>query len=193
MKIVLAVPSYKQSVSVQTAYAWAQDAMTARDLGWQPILLWVDMTGIERARNMIIKQAEQAGARLVLMMDSDTFPVPLVGGLGHLWQTMQDHGAAVVGAAVPIRNGETMNCQPARPGETYAGQVGSAYLLVDLWRLRDLPRPWFECVLDDAGIEKAVGSDINFCRKVEAAGHKVIVDFSIQMAHHELTATATRF
>jgi hypothetical protein len=192
MKIALAVPAYKQLVHVQTAYAWAQDMANAIELGWRPMLLWADMTGIERTRNMLVRQAEQAGARLLLMCDSDTMPVPVDGGLKSMWQAMQDTGAAVVGAAVPIRNGDSMNCEPARPGEVYDGVVGTGYMLVDLWKLRDLPKPWFVCELDAAGIEKTVGSDIGFCRMVTAAGHRVVVNYALQMAHAEMSAVATR-
>jgi hypothetical protein len=193
MIIALAVPAYKQQVHVQTACTLAQDAMSAVEMGWRPMLLWADMTGIERARNMIVKQAEQAGARLLLMVDSDTMPVSPHGGLKHMWQAMTDTSAAVVGAAVPIRNGDRMNCEPARPGEVYPGVCGSAYLLIDLVKLRDLPRPWFRCELTDDGIDKAVGSDIWFCRHVQAHGHAVTVNFALPMAHAELVATATRF
>jgi hypothetical protein len=192
MIIALAVPAYKQTVHVQTAYAWAQDAMTAMEQGWKPLLLWTDMTGIERSRNMIVKQAEQAGARLLLMCDSDTMPVPVVGGLSSMWKAMSETGAAVVGAAVPIRNGDSMNCEPARPGEIYEGVVGTGYMLIDLVKLRDMPKPWFVCELDEHGIDKVVGSDIGFCRLVQNHGQKVVVNFALSMAHAESAAVATR-
>lgn len=193
MKIALACPSYQQRMHVASAVTWAQDAMTALELGWKPIVFWVDANSIEVARNLIVQKAIDADARLLLMMDSDTAPTLPQGGLAHMWKAMSDHGAAVVGAAVPIRGGTGMNCQPAEPGTTYPGHVGTAYELVDLWRLRDLPRPWFTVRLAEDGCSKAIGSDINFCRMVEAAGHKVIVNFALPMAHSETVATATRF
>jgi hypothetical protein len=150
------------------------------------------MTGIERSRNMIVKQAEQAGARLLLMCDSDTMPVPVVGGLSSMWKAMSETGAAVVGAAVPIRNGDSMNCEPARPGEIYEGVVGTGYMLIDLVKLRDMPKPWFVCELDEHGIDKVVGSDIGFCRLVQNHGQKVVVNFALSMAHAESAAVATR-
>jgi hypothetical protein len=192
MKIALAVPAYKQQVHVQTAHAWAQDMASAMEMGWRPMLLWTDCNSIEIARNTIVAQAMQAEARLLLMMDSDTMPVPLEGGLKQMWQAMSETGAAVVGAAVPVRNGSTMNCEPANPGEVYEGVVGTGYMLIDLWKLRDLPRPWFRCELDETGTTKALGSDIGFCRAVQSAGHRVVVNYRLAMAHAETVSTATR-
>jgi hypothetical protein len=192
VKICLAVPAYQQRIHVQTAHAWAQDMATAMELGWRPLLLWTDCNSIEVARNTIVKQALQADARLLLMCDADTMPVPLEGGLKSMWEAMGETGAAVVGAAVPVRNGDRMNCQPARPGEVYVGEVGTAYMLCDLHKLRALPRPWFKCEMAEDGLSKAVGSDIGFCRAVQSAGHKVVVNFRLAMAHAEQSAVATR-
>jgi hypothetical protein len=105
---------------------------------------------------------------------------------------MSETGAAVVGAAVPIRNGDSMNCEPARPGEIYEGVVGTGYMLIDLVKLRDMPKPWFVCELDEHGIDKVVGSDIGFCRLVQNHGQKVVVNFALSMAHAESAAVATR-
>jgi hypothetical protein len=190
MIIALAVPAYQQRIHVGTAMALAQDNATAMQQGWRPLLLWTDCNSIEVARNVIVKQAIDAGARLLLMCDSDTFPVE--SGLASMWQAMQDTGAAVVGAAVPIRNGDSMNCEPARPGEVYEGVVGTGYLLADLVKLRDLPRPWFRVELSEDGTSKSVGSDVGFCRAVQSAGLRVVVNYALGMAHAETVATATR-
>jgi hypothetical protein len=193
MICALAVPAYKQQVHIQTAYAWAQDMASAMEMGWRPLLLWTDCNSIEIARNTIVEQATQAGARLLLMCDSDTAPVSLEGGLKTMWSAMHETGAAVVGAAVPIRNGTGMNCEPAQPGEIYEGVCGTAYMLIDLVKLRDLPKPWFRCVMSETGTSKAIGSDINFCHLVRESGQKVVVNFALAMAHAEQSAVATRF
>ena len=192
MIIALAVPAYKQQVHIMTAYAWAQDMASAMEMGWRPLLLWTDSNSIEVARNLIVQQATQAGARLLLMCDSDTMPVPVAGGLKQMWSVMSETGAAVVGAAVPVRNGESMNCEPARPGEVYPGDVGTAYMLCDLHKLRNVPKPWFSVQLSEDGTSKAVGSDIRFCRLAREHGQSVIVNFALPMAHAETSAVATR-
>jgi hypothetical protein len=192
MIIALAVPAYRQQIHVQTACAWSQDLVTAMQLGWRPVQLWTDINSIEVARNTIVQQAERAGARLLLMCDADSMPVPPEGGLRSMWDAMSETGAAVVGAAVPIRNGDRMNCEPAKPGEIYDGVVGTGYMLVDLWKLREMPKPWFRVVLSDDGTTKAVGSDVGFCRDVQSAGHRVVVNYRLPMAHSETSAVATR-
>jgi hypothetical protein len=193
MKIALACPSYQKRMHTGSAYCWAQDAMTALEFGWRPVLLWVDANSIEVSRNLLVKQAEEAGARLLLMMDSDSFSTLPQGGLAHMWKVMSETGAAVVGAAVPIRGGVGMNCEPSQPGDVYEGVVGSAYLLIDMVKLRNLPRPWFRLEMAEDGLSKLVGSDINFCRSVHAHGQKVVVNFALPMAHAESSAVATRF
>jgi hypothetical protein len=190
--ITLAVPAYQQRIHAQTAQAWAGDYATAFALGWRPIQLWTDINNIEIARNTIVARAEQAGSRLLLMCDSDTMPVPQEGGLRSMWDAMSETGAAVVGAAVPVRNGDSMNCEPAKPGEVYEGVVGTGYMLVDLVKLRDLPRPWFTCALAADGLSKALGSDIGFCRAVQSIGQRVVVNYRLPMAHAEISAVATR-
>lgn len=192
MIIALAVPAYKQQIHIVTAAAWAQDLVAAMQMGWRPLQLWTDINNIECARNTIVKQAESAGARLLLMCDGDTMPVLPEGGLRSMWQAMSDTGAAVVGAAVPVRNGDSMNCEPAKPGEIYDGVVGTGYMLIDLFKLRELPRPWFQVVLSDDGASKAVGSDIGFCRAVKEHGCGVVVNYALPMAHAETSAVATR-
>lgn len=193
MIIALGIPCYKQSVHVGTAQTWVRDTIWAMQQGWRPLMLWADTNSIECTRNLLVKQAEDAGSRLLLMADSDTFPVPPTVGLESMWKAMTETGAAVVSAAVAVRGGQTMNCEPSIPGQIYEGIAGTAYQLIDLVKLRALPKPWFSVVLSDDGTEKSVGSDIGFLRRVQAAGHKTVVNYSIAMAHAELVATATRF
>ena len=191
MIIALAVPAYRQSINVRTAYAWAQDALTASALGWNPLLLWADTNGIARARNNIVKIARENNARLLLTCDSDTFPLQPDGGLASMWDVMQQERAAVVGAAVPIRNGAKMNCEPAKPGEVYGGEVGTGYMLIDLFKLRDLPTPWFVHKDTPDGTAVECGEDIYFCRRVREHGQRVVVNFRLPMGHADQSVSAT--
>lgn len=191
MIIALSVPAYRQVVNVQTAYAWAQDALTAAEFGWKPLLIWTDNTGVARSRNTIVKVAEDAGARLLLMCDSDTFAIPVEGGLAHMWKTMHENKAAVVGAAVVTRNGSRMNCEPAKPGEVYDGEVGTGYMLIDLVALRTLPKPWFVHKDTEDGLRVLCGEDIYFCRHAKAHGHRVMVNFALPMGHADQHVSAT--
>ncbi len=184
MKIALAVPSYHKQVHVCTAVGWMQDALTAVELGWRPFPLWVDCSGIARARNVIVDTAIKADARLLLMCDSDTFPDVQEGGLASMWQVMQKHNAAAVGAAVVTRNSASrVNCEPSQPGESYPGEVGTGYFLLDLFKLRNVPRPWFKHEDTADGLKVSVGEDIYACRLFKQHGHTVIVNYELPMAH----------
>lgn len=184
MIIALAIPAYRQVVNVQTAYAWAQDSMTAMELGWNPLLIWVDNSGIARARNIIIETALKGGADMLLMCDADSFPDVKHGGLASMWQTMQKHDAAIVGAAFVVRNEETrLNVNPVKPGETYEGTVGTAYMLIDLRKLKDLPKPWFVHKDTPDGLVVERGEDVYFCKHAQAHGHRVVIDFTIPTGH----------
>ena len=184
MICALAIPAYRQVVNVQTAYTWAQDSLTAVELGWNPLLIWVDNSGIARARNTIIETALKGGARMLLMSDSDSFPDVKHGGLASMWHTMQKHDAAVVGAAFVVRNETTrVNVNPVKPGETYEGKVGTAYMLIDLWKLRDLPKPWFVHRDSPDGLMVERGEDVYFCDHAKAHGYKVVVNYALPTGH----------
>jgi len=191
MIIALAIPAYRQSINVNTGVAWMQDALTARELGWNPVPVWTDSSGIARARNVIVDTALKVGARMLLMMDSDSFPDVQEGGLGQMWQVMREQDAAVVAAAFVVRNGTRVNCEPSRPGEVYEGEAGTAYMLIDLWRLRELPKPWFVHRDSDDGLKILCGEDIYFCRHAKAHGHRVIVNYALPTAHIDIAASRT--
>jgi hypothetical protein len=191
VKIALAIPAYRQQVNVNTAYAWAQDAMTALELGWKPVLVWVDNSGIARARNVIVQTALDNDARMLLMCDSDSFPDVQEGGLGHMWHVMKQTDAAVVAAAFVTRNGTRVNCEPARPGEVYPGEAGTAYMLIDLWKLRDLPKPWFVHRDSADGLKVECGEDIYFCRHAKAHGHNVVVNYALPTGHMDQSCSRT--
>jgi hypothetical protein len=189
--IALAIPAYRQTVSVRTALAWQQDALTAIQLGWRPVPIWVDCSGIARARNLIVEQALGVGARLLLMSDSDSFPDVNEGGLLSMWQAMQDTESTVVAAAVAMRSGMRVNCEPVRPGEVYEGEAGTAYMLIDLWKLRDLPRPWFVHRDTPDGLKVECGEDIYFCRHAKTHGHRVVVNYALPTGHMDQSCSRT--
>ena len=191
MRIGLGIPAYRQTVNVQVAYNWAQDAMTALELGWKPVMIWVDNSGIARARNAMVDTAETNECRLLLMCDSDSYPDLKEGGLGHMWHVMKHHDAAVVLAAFVTRNGERLNVEPVKPGETYEGEGGTAYMLIDLWKLRELPKPWFVHADSPDGLKVQCGEDVYFCRHAKEHGHKVIVNFALPTCHLDLKPSRT--
>jgi hypothetical protein len=138
-------------------------------------MAWCDVTGIARARNILADQAISAGADLLLFQDSDTFPMA-GSGVWQLWESMCSHGAAVVGAAVRKRNDDTLNVTPS-------GDVGTAYMLIDLAKIASLPRPLFKHVDSADGLTVVCGEDIGFCRLARESGLGVYIDHRLTMGH----------
>jgi hypothetical protein len=137
MKVAHLLPAYRGTVHAEVAIGMSRDAIVCAERKWLHVPFCIDAHGIDRVRNMGVRLAYEQGADLLLMQDADTFSVrPAFGSLESLWSTMEKHDAAAVGAAVAVRNGDTMNCEPARPGESYEGEVGTGIMLLDLRKLR---------------------------------------------------------
>jgi hypothetical protein len=186
------VPAYRQQVHVEVAMSMARDTSWAKAAGVEHCPFWVDASGIARARNLAVDTARRLDCDLLLMQDADCFGLPQVGSaLGRLMRSMQSAGAAAVGAAFAVRNGASMNCEPARPGELYDGIVGTGLMLIDMRALAALPRPWFVHRDDETGTRVAVGEDVNFCRLVRAAGHRVSVDYTFPTGHASTEVVGT--
>lgn len=185
MRIAHVVPAYGQRVHVSVAMAFAREAAWCEHEGHVHVPFFTDVIGVDRARNIAVSLAIKAGCDLLLMQDADTFAQPEhnYSALCPLLATMRQQDAAAVGVAVASRNRDRMNCEPARPGEVYEGEVGTGLMLIDLRKLADMPRPWFVYQVADDGETVRCGEDLYFCRRVKAAGHKVLVDYTIPTGH----------
>jgi hypothetical protein len=64
-------------------------------------------------------------------------------------------------------------------------------MLIDLLKLRDLPRPWFVHRDTDDGLGVVCGEDIYFCRHAKAHGHRVMVNYAIPMGHADQSVSAS--
>lgn len=201
MRIAHCIPAYRSQVHIEVALGMARDAEFCWTNGgdaahhYQHIHMpfFVDCSGIARARNLGVERAIAAGADLLLFQDTDVFmPVtkpnqvrsPACSALEALLGTLNNNlDAAAVGAACCIRNGNRMNCEPARPGEVYPGIVGTGLMLIDLRKIADIPRPWFRHYDTQDGLGVECGEDVYFCRLLQKHGHMVIVDYSIETGH----------
>lgn len=181
MRIGHVIPAYGQRVHVQVAMALAREAAWCEANGHTHVPFFVDMIGVDRARNVAVSTALRVQCDLLLMQDADTYALP-----EHNYSAiaaLMRHGAAVVGCAVASRNRDRMNCEPARPGETYEGIVGTGLMLLDLRELAAVPRPWFRYQVAEDGESVAMGEDLYFCHRVREAGHRVVVDYSVPTGH----------
>jgi hypothetical protein len=136
--------------------------------------------------------AEDAGARLLLTCDSDTFPIPPEGGLGAMWRTMTETVAAVVGAAVDHAQRQADELRASAAGRGVRRR-GRDRLHAD--RPVEAARSAASrgsCIADSAdGLGVVCGEDIYFCRHAKAAGHRVVVDFTLPMGHADQSIQST--
>jgi hypothetical protein len=187
------LPAYRSTVHAEVAIGMSRDAVVCAERGWKHLPFFVDAHGVERVRNMGVRLAYENKCDLLLMQDADTFATkPAFGALEALYRTMEKHDAAAVGAAVVVRNGERMNVEPARPGESYEGEAGTGLMLIDLRKLRGMPRPWFRTLVRADGETVQEGEDIHFCRLLKAHGHRVVVDYTFPTGHGYSSVYASR-
>ena len=195
MRIAHFIPAYRGVVHSEVAMGMAREATWCAANGWEHVPFSADCNGIARSRNIAVREAMRHRCDLMLMQDADGFVIASAttqSAIAHLWRSMHKRDAAIVGAVFVVRNGQTVNCEPAIPGEVYDGEVGTGLMLIDLRRLTDLPVPWFVQQDSADGCGVLLGEDIGFCRAVRAAGHRVIVDYSIRTGHASSVVESTR-
>lgn len=158
------------------------DAAWCISNGLRHVPAWVDVNGVERARNHAVNLAESINADYLLMQDADTWSHGSC--VGSLLRTMREHRAAAVAAAVALRNRGGCNVEPSRPGERYiANEAGTALMLLDMKQIADVPRPLFVSRTKPDGVTKEIGEDIYFCRHIRAHGKLLAVDYTLTTAH----------
>lgn len=172
-------------MTFEAARGLAMDAVNANMLGLRAYISNASMASIERSRNWAITNAVDNGARLLLMRDADVGSD--ADALPALMKTMTDTGAAVVGAAVALRDGKRANCEPYTPNAEYeCHAVGTGLMLIDLAQLKDLETPWFKMDLADDGVGLTQSEDVWFCERVRKFGKKVVCNSKIKTSHaHE--------
>lgn len=184
MKLLHAIPAYRQSVKVQLLPDALATFAECDRVGDQYGFHFVDIPHVARARNLIVRAALAGGVDLLLMQDADVYGTMEAPVYRYLRETLIETGAAAVGAAVAMRNVDRrLNCRPAHVNDVYPGEVGTGIMLIDIRQLRDLPLPWFEYELTPDGTGCATGEDISFCRLLLSRGYKVIVDSRAPTTH----------
>jgi hypothetical protein len=148
----------------------------------QLIPAWVDINGVDRARNHAVKLAESVNADYLIMQDADTW----VHGpcIPSLLATINRHRAAAVALSVALRNREGCNVKPAHPGETYLAELaGTGVMMIDMRDVADVPRPLFLSHTSADGLRNECGEDIYFCRKLREHGKLIAVDYTLTTSH----------
>lgn len=144
---------------------------------------------IEKACNVTVTSLRRLGCTHVLFVDDDH--ILREDMLEKLVATCEEEHVAVASGLICKRLFPFSTIGFARRGPE--GRMTELYLhpgmgrvevdacafgctLVDMERLRELPMPWFETTPERR-------FDVNFCRKVRAAGERVAVDTSVSVGH----------
>ena len=144
---------------------------------------------IAAARNSLVEQAQDEGAKYLLMLDTDqVYPNDTLTKL-------LSHRVDVCGVRVHRRwmpfdpifmRGDIGKYESVSEEEMYSGDLididatGAGCLLFDMKIFDKIEYPWFKLDVKD---EKPVGEDIYFCSKARKAGVRICVDTSIEVGH----------
>lgn len=147
------------------------------------------------ARNRLVRDAQEAGARYLLFLDTDVLPpvnalrqllwrkLPIISGLvwakrGYpgIWRRAGDSYSPVTG----ISEGHNAIVE--------ADAVPMGCCLIDMRVFDVVPYPWFEWRIADPVDKKAgdVSEDFAFCAKAIEAGFRIYVDTGVRCRHETL-------
>ena len=181
MKIFHGSPAYRYAIDARAADCREDMALWAQSAGHEWVRATESRPEVSWARNVIVAQAIEARADLLIMQDADSWTK--TPALPALLETMAATGAAVVSPVFRARSGQGYCVQPQIPGERYEVDiVGAALLFIDLVSLRDMPRPWFTFRYGPEG-QVLEREDTGFCRMVRGHGHRVLADWTISTCH----------
>ncbi len=129
---------------------------------------------VHQNRNIICEEVMKLGCTHVMFIDTDMLFE--ADGLTRLL----DQDKAVIGGMYNKRQHPITPIVKDFTGQTESFQadfVPAGFMLVDLRKVKDLPKPWFFFS------EEANSDDSYFCHKVRAAGMEVWCDPTIKIKH----------
>lgn len=177
MRVALYSPAYRGNLWERNRATYGRDILFAGSAGWVVTDLNDGVinpsSSIEQCRNQAIARAD---ADVLLMIDAD---VAADGSpLETLYQQLGERVA--VGAPVRIR-------QASRRENTAYGYPAAALMLIDLRKLRCLPKPqdmpWFKRVWNKGHTFCRVDEGVYFAHTVERYGGKVGVADGLTTYH----------
>lgn len=199
LKLALGLPAYGAKIAMWQQDMWLQlgYALGAAAHRFQLVATpKVDVCGIDVARNRLVEEAIMADCDWLFLVDADTWHDE--DGAGYdILQMISDAerlGATIIAPPVPRR--DPANTQymvydqfpKAMDPRDYWGKVvtvdvvATAMCAINVQRAKTLPQPWFKFDYVD-GTLKFLGEDAYFCRKVQQAGGKVLVDGRFSAKH----------
>lgn len=207
IKLAIGLPAYKGIICAQQALMWAQLGSGIARLKWSkfahgdtshpdkdpPIETvmhgFVDVCGVDRARNILVAQAMQNNADWLLMIDSDTWVDKGYDLLRMIEGAPLD--AALVGAAVMTVAGPNVYRWDAlnrrhemididnRDAYQRVDAIGGAVIAIKLAAIGDADFRWH--YYENGG---SISEDLWFCRQLAQLKRAVYVDTRIRTFHN---------
>jgi hypothetical protein len=186
MRLMIGGPT-RDIVSAAFAVDLAQLYAYTRERGpWGTNVLvgYVPATYIHVGREWFLESALKQGATHLFWLDSD-MSVPRETAV-----LLALHERSVVacnyvvrqpsGLFTAFRDGQRVPTTDTSTGLEAVDYVGMGAMLMRADAVKDLPRPWFRHLINDAGGD--IGEDVTFCRDLAAAGHTVYIDHDLSKA-----------
>lgn len=178
MKIAITVLCYGGWIRRETFLSLSQDQAWCLREGHSYVLSALDMHGVDRARNLAVREAMSAECDLLLMCDADTAASPEGSALEQMVAKMREHGCEAISAVVPLRHPQLgrVNVEPAVPfSDEPLTKSGAALLLLDLHRLAKIApgNVWFRFVVGEDGITPVKSEDLYFAEEIGRLGGEV--------------------
>jgi GT2 family glycosyltransferase len=194
---MIATPTLDGNVKTATALGWVELTAAIHRQGDRVTFALPRSPLITYSRNYCARQAVEQKVDYLLFWDSDVAVARPRDFLYLLRDRLEQHGAWV--AAAPYRfkspgpptypvgrdTGSFANPEylPVRFGETFEVEyVTTGLMLIPRWVLERVPRPWFH-VEDDPATLNVIPEDYYFCRKVRAAGGKLLCVGEVATVH----------
>jgi glycosyltransferase involved in cell wall biosynthesis len=204
IRLAVGIPAYGGRIASghmlqagQLSWAWCRAGLPA------PFFINVDSAGVDKARNVLLAKARDAGADWLLMCDADTY-YPLPQAIFEMVKEGHKVGAAVIGAPVKLRRLNGYNVQVrANEGDAYkpvefeamkgvvtaVDRIGTAFTAIDLhWMAEHWPEsPWFTFQHLEGRQPSCIGEDYWFCAGVRQRGGIILADGRFEPIHVEAT------
>lgn len=204
IRLAIGIPAYRGAICAYQAQMWlAFGQALERVIGkeFEIVLgLFVDITGVERARNRLLHDAMAADADWLLMIDSDTWvesqdvaASPLGAGVALLRMIGDAAMNEIAVIAAPVRisllgekaiaaykrfedgTSKQLYTNDVAKGIQDVDEVGAAVMAINL----------HAALACNAKFEftDALSEDREFCRQMRAAGHRVALDGRVRTGH----------
>ena len=193
--VFLAVPSLSGGVTLK----WSLSQFDlGRSLGATRVTpgSWEGMP-VDKARNMLVKDAQEAGARWIWFVDSDVLVPP--GALFYMMQWRLPILSALVygkkndGPALWRLDPASTSYVPMRhfpnPGLVEVDAIPMGCCLIDMRVFDHMPFPWFDWEVLDPRLDAGSGrlsEDFYFCREAAKANFRIFCYTGIRCGHEHV-------